>query len=341
MSEIQLTLENLDPRIFFGEKSVHLNIIRQFFPDVVISSRGDTIKIKGEKQETQIVKDVFEKMMNALIATGALTAQTVEDILEGEDPVEFKVQAKNGAAIVYGRGGRPIKAKTKTQKKLVETSEENDIVFVTGPAGTGKTYVAVALAVRALKNKLVKKIVLTRPAIEAGENLGFLPGDLKDKIDPFLRPLYDALDDMFPADKLKYFEENRIIEIAPLAYMRGRTLDHSFIILDEAQNASALQIKMFLTRLGPSAKCIITGDLSQVDLPSSQRSGLVQATNILNPIRGIGFVNFSVGDVVRHRLVKEIINAYDKESVRKEQWKEEQKAIRDEERAKRKSRREE
>jgi len=341
LSEIQLTLENLDPRIFFGEKSVHLNIIRQFFPDVVISSRGDTIKIKGEKQETQIVKDVFEKMMNALIATGALTAQTVEDILEGEDPVEFKVQAKNGAAIVYGRGGRPIKAKTKTQKKLVETSEENDIVFVTGPAGTGKTYVAVALAVRALKNKLVKKIVLTRPAIEAGENLGFLPGDLKDKIDPFLRPLYDALDDMFPADKLKYFEENRIIEIAPLAYMRGRTLDHSFIILDEAQNASALQIKMFLTRLGPSAKCIITGDLSQVDLPSSQRSGLVQATNILNPIRGIGFVNFSVGDVVRHRLVKEIINAYDKESVRKEQWKEEQKAIRDEERAKRKSRREE
>jgi len=335
LSEIQLTLENIDPRIFFGEKGVHLNIIRQFFPDVTIFSRGDTIKIKGKKQETQIVKDVFEKMMNALNGTGELTVHTVEDILDGENPVEFKVQAQNGAAIVYGRGGRPIKAKTKTQKLLVQASEENDIVFVTGPAGTGKTYVAVALAVRALKNKLVKKIVLTRPAIEAGENLGFLPGDLKDKIDPFLRPLYDALDDMFPSDKLKYFEENRIIEIAPLAYMRGRTLDHAFIILDEAQNASALQIKMFLTRLGPNAKCIITGDLSQVDLPSNQRSGLVQATNILSPIRGIGFVNFSVGDVVRHRLVKDIINAYDKELVRKEKWKEEQKARRAEERANR------
>ncbi len=283
-----------------------------------------------------MVKDVFEKMINAINSIGELSVQMVEDILEGENPTEFKLQAQNGSAIVYGRGGRPIKAKTQTQKKLVTASEENDIVFVTGPAGTGKTYVAVALAVRALKNKLVKKIVLTRPAIEAGENLGFLPGDLKDKIDPFLRPLYDALDDMFPADKLKYFEENRIIEIAPLAYMRGRTLDSAFIILDEAQNASALQIKMFLTRLGPNAKCIITGDLSQVDLPSNQRSGLMQATQILSPVRGIGFVNFTVGDVVRHRLVKEIINAYDKELLRKEKWKEAQKAKRDEEKVERK-----
>ncbi len=333
MSEIKLTLENIDPRVFFGEKNVNLNLIRQYFADVVISSRGDTIKIKGSKPDTQKVKSALEQMIHAVNKLGALSVHTVEDILAGENPVQFKVQSnQNGAAIVYGRSGRPIKAKTKTQKELVKASEENDVVFVTGPAGTGKTYVAVALAVRALKNKMVKKIVLTRPAIEAGENLGFLPGDLKDKIDPFLRPLYDALDDMFPADKLKYFEENRIIEIAPLAYMRGRTLDHAFIILDEAQNASALQIKMFLTRLGPNAKCIITGDLSQVDLPSNQRSGLMQATKILSPVRGIGFVNFTVGDVVRHRLVKEIINAYDRELVRKEQWKEEQKQKREAER---------
>ncbi len=335
MNEIKLTLEQIDPRIFYGERNVHLNIIRQAYPDVVITSRGDTIKIKGNKKDTDQVRAHLEQMIQVVNKLGMLSVQSVEDIVGGENPSDFRIAPSSSeGAIVYARNGRPIKAKTKTQRLLVKTSEEKDIVFVTGPAGTGKTYVAVALAVRALKNKLIKKIVLTRPAIEAGENLGFLPGDLKDKIDPFLRPLYDALEDMFPREKLKYFEENRIIEIAPLAYMRGRTLDNSFIILDEAQNATALQIKMFLTRLGPNAKCIITGDMSQVDLPSNQRSGLTQAANILRDIKGIGFVQFTVGDVVRHRLVKDIINAYDKEQAWKEQKEEERKARRREERNK-------
>jgi phosphate starvation-inducible PhoH-like protein len=226
---------------------------------------------------------------------------------------------------LHGREGRPIKAKTRNQKKLVDACETNDIVFAIGPAGTGKTYTAVAIAVRALKNKLVKKIVLTRPAVEAGENLGFLPGDLKEKVDPYLRPLYDALDDMLPMDKLQFFMDNRIIEIAPMAFMRGRTLDNAYIILDEAQNATPLQIKMFLTRLGPTAKCIITGDLTQIDLPSQQKSGLRQAMDILDGVDGIAIMQLTTEDVVRHRLVKEIIKAYDKveaeERIRKEQRK--------------------
>ncbi len=216
--------------------------------------------------------------------------------------------------IVYGRNAKPIKARTRNQKKLVDYSEDNDIVFAIGPAGTGKTYTAVALAVRALKTRLVKKIILTRPAVEAGESLGFLPGDLKDKVDPYLRPLYDALDDMLPREKLDHFMQNRIIEVAPLAFMRGRTLDNAFIILDEAQNATSVQLKMFLTRLGPSAKCIITGDLSQVDLPRHQRSGLYKALDILGDISGIGHVFLTAEDVVRHRLVKQIIIRYDQDS---------------------------
>lgn len=213
---------------------------------------------------------------------------------------------------MFGQNGKIIKAKTRNQKLLVSTSEKNDIIFAVGPAGTGKTYTAVALAVRALKNKSVKKIILTRPAVEAGENLGFLPGDLKEKIDPYLRPLYDALDDMLPADKLNYYMTNRVIEIAPLAYMRGRTLDNAFIILDEAQNTTELQIKMFLTRIGPSAKAIITGDMSQIDLPKNQQSGLSKAIRILKHINGIGHIELDGEDVVRHRLVKEIIKAYDR-----------------------------
>ena len=213
--------------------------------------------------------------------------------------------------IVYGANGHVVKSRTENQKKLVAAAEKNDVVFAIGPAGTGKTYTAVALAVRALKNKWVKKIVLTRPAVEAGESLGFLPGDLKEKIDPYLRPLYDALDDMIPADKLQYYMTNRVIEIAPLAFMRGRTLDNAFIILDEAQNTTDLQLKMLLTRIGPSAKAIITGDLSQVDLPKHQRSGLYKALDILKDIDGIGIIKLNESDVVRHRLVKQIIKAYD------------------------------
>jgi phosphate starvation-inducible PhoH-like protein len=214
--------------------------------------------------------------------------------------------------LVYGNNGTIVRARTDNQRKMVEESDKNDILFAIGPAGTGKTYTAVALAVRALKEKQVKKIILTRPAVEAGENLGFLPGDLKEKIDPYLRPLYDALDDMIPADKLMYFMQNRTIEVAPLAFMRGRTLDHSFILLDEAQNATNMQLKMFLTRIGPSSKCIITGDPTQVDLPRSQESGLSTAINLLSDISGISMIRLVESDVVRHRLVKEIIKAYDK-----------------------------
>jgi phosphate starvation-inducible PhoH-like protein len=220
--------------------------------------------------------------------------------------------------LVFGTRGFAIKAKTNNQIKLVKSVQKNDLVFAIGPAGTGKTYISVAMAVRALKNKEVKKIIITRPAVEAGENLGFLPGDLKEKIDPYLRPIYDALDDMVPAEKLKYYQENRVIEIAPLAYMRGRTLHNAFILLDEAQNTTPMQIKMFLTRMGPNSKAIITGDMSQVDLPKKQKSGLVEATRILRDIKGIGVINLSGEDVVRHKLVKQIIDAYDKSDAEKE-----------------------
>ncbi|MEL6923895.1 MAG: PhoH family protein, partial [Bacteroidota bacterium] len=231
----------------------------------------------------------------------------------GNNPFDSKLSnGSSNATLVHGRGGKAIKAKTRNQKKLIESSERNDIVFALGPAGTGKTYISVAMAVRALKNRLVKKIILTRPAVEAGESLGFLPGDLKDKVDPYLRPLYDALDDMLPVEKLNYFMQNRVIEVAPLAFMRGRTLDHAFIILDEAQNATTTQLKMFLTRIGPSAKAIITGDMSQIDLPFSQKSGLSRALDLLGDLDGIGVVRLNTDDVVRHRLVKEIIKAYNK-----------------------------
>lgn len=301
--------------MLFGENNAKLNLLRKAFPDVVITSRGNSLKMTGEKKDTQAAKSKFELMARYLREHNELPMQTVVDLLGGENPFEVRIPVTGGgtdSVILYGRDSRPIRAKTRNQKRMIEVCETNDIVFAVGPAGTGKTYTAVAIAVRALKNKLVKKIVLTRPAVEAGENLGFLPGDLKEKVDPYLRPLYDALDDMLPMDKLNFFMENRIIEIAPLAFMRGRTLDNAFIILDEAQNATPLQIKMFLTRLGPSAKCIITGDLSQIDLPHHQRSGLRQAMDILTGVEGIETIALNTEDVVRHRLVKEIIKAYDK-----------------------------
>lgn len=313
-SEINLTFEGVEPLDLLGENNLKLNLLRKAFPDVQITSRGNVLKLVGEKKDTQEVKAKFESMVRYLKEHQELTAHTVEDLLAGSNLFESRIQAYTEENIIlHGREGRPIRAKTRNQKILVEASEQHDIVFAVGPAGTGKTYTAVALAVRALKNRLVKKIVLTRPAVEAGESLGFLPGDLKEKIDPYLRPLYDALDDMIPADKLAQFIESRIIEIAPLAYMRGRTLDNAFIILDEAQNATPLQIKMFLTRLGPSAKCIITGDLSQIDLPRNQKSGLAQAIYLLAHINGIAKVELTTEDVVRHRLVKEIIKAYSKD----------------------------
>lgn len=313
MSEIILTVEGVDPVELYGENNVKLNLLRKAFPEITITSRGSNLKMAGEKSFTQKAKAKFELMVRMLKEYNELTVQMVEDLLNGDNPFENRVGESDGkSTILHGRDGKPIKAKTVNQKKMIEASEKNDIVFAIGPAGTGKTYTAVALAVRALKNRNVKKIILTRPAVEAGESLGFLPGDLKEKIDPYLRPLYDALDDMIPAEKLNQFMTNRVIEIAPLAFMRGRTLDHAFIILDEAQNCSTLQLKMFLTRLGPSAKCIITGDLSQIDLPFNQRSGLQRALDILNPVEGIVEVRLTADDVVRHRLVKEIILAYEK-----------------------------
>lgn len=314
MSEIILTVEGVDPVELYGENNAKLNLLRKAFPDVVITARGNSLKITGEKKFTQAAKAKFEQMVRYLREHQELPNQTVADLLGGENPFEVRIPVNGDSSntILFGRDGRSIKAKTRNQKRLVEVCETSDIVFAIGPAGTGKTYTAVAIAVRALKNKLVKKIVLTRPAVEAGESLGFLPGDLKEKVDPYLRPLYDALDDMLPMDKLQFFMDNRVIEIAPLAFMRGRTLDNAYIILDEAQNATPLQLKMFLTRLGPSAKCIITGDLSQIDLPGHQKSGLKQAMDILDGVEGISVIALNAEDVVRHRLVKEIIRAYDK-----------------------------
>jgi len=338
LSEIILSVEGIDPLELYGENNAKLNLLRKAFPDVTITSRGSSLKIAGDKKDSQSAKSKFEMMVRYLREHQELPVQTVEDLMGGENPFEVRIPVNGDGSgnnvILYGREGRAIKAKTRNQKHMIEVCDSNDIVFAIGPAGTGKTYTAVALAVRALKNKLVKKIVLTRPAVEAGENLGFLPGDLKEKVDPYLRPLYDALDDMLPMDKLNFFMENRVIEIAPLAFMRGRTLDNAFIILDEAQNATPLQLKMFLTRLGPSAKCIITGDLSQIDLPHHQRSGLRQAIDILQGVDGISTVVLTTEDVVRHRLVKEIIKAYDKieteERARKERRKAEQNAGKEE-----------
>lgn len=319
MSEIILTIDGINPVDLYGEKNSNFNLIKKTFPDLTFNSRGNNLKISGNKKETQKAKSKVEQLVKILRKEEVLTTQNVKDVLNGNMGYELEQasdeEANNNGpvkanVILYGNHAKAIKARTRNQKRMVQLSEMNDIVFAVGPAGTGKTYTAVALAVKALKTKMVRKIILTRPAVEAGESLGFLPGDLKDKIDPYLRPLYDALDDMLPAEKLNLFMQNRIIEVAPLAFMRGRTLDNAFIILDEAQNATTTQIKMFLTRLGPSAKCIITGDLSQIDLPRNQKSGLRKALEILGDLEGIAKIFLNTEDVVRHRLVRDIINRY-------------------------------
>jgi len=312
-SEIILTIENVELIEFYGQNDSKLNLVKKAYSDVNIIPRGNQLKLTGDKKRVQECKATLEMMLRMLQEFGELNAQGVQNLLNGENPFESKLKTDSKNIILYGRTGQAIVARTKNQKKIVELSDINDILFAIGPAGTGKTYTAVALAVKALKNNQVRRIILTRPAVEAGENLGFLPGDLKDKIDPYLRPLYDALDDMIMPEKLTNFMTNRIIEVAPLAFMRGRTLDNAFVILDEAQNATEMQLKMFLTRLGPSAKCIITGDLTQIDLPKNQRSGLFRSLRLLDGIEGIGVVYLESGDVVRHRLVKAIINAYDKD----------------------------
>lgn len=324
MTETIINLETVNPIEFFGVNNGKLDILKKKFPLLKILSRGTQIKLSGAPEQVENAKEKIELIVQYLQRNGHLSENYFEQILGGDDAetVDHFIDRNPNDILVFGPNGKTVRARTGNQKKLVAMTERNDIIFAIGPAGTGKTYTAVALAVRALKNKLVKKIILTRPAVEAGESLGFLPGDLKEKIDPYLRPLYDALDDMIPADKLGYYMSTRTIEIAPLAYMRGRTLDNAFIILDEAQNATDLQLKMFLTRIGPNAKAIITGDLTQIDLPKNQRSGLEKASRILKNIDGIAHIELDEEDVVRHRLVKSILRAYDKEHKEREREKE-------------------
>jgi phosphate starvation-inducible protein PhoH and related proteins len=320
LTEQIINLETVNPIEFFGVNNNKFDILKKKFPLLKILSRGSLIKITGKPEDVEAAKEKIELIVQYLERNGHLSENYFSQILGDDDGVidEKITEDAGNDIIVFGQNGKVIKAKTRNQKLMVQAAEKHDIIFAVGPAGTGKTYTAVALAVRALKNKAVKKIILTRPAVEAGESLGFLPGDLKEKIDPYLRPLYDALDDMIPADKLNYYMTNRVIEVAPLAYMRGRTLDNAFIILDEAQNTTELQIKMFLTRIGPSAKAIITGDMTQIDLPKNQQSGLGKAIHILRHIHGIAHIELDGEDVVRHRLVKEIIKAYEQANTQDE-----------------------
>jgi len=320
LTETIISLESVNPIEFFGVNNGKLDILKKKFPLLKILSRGTQIKLSGAPELIETAREKIDLLIQYLERNGQLSDNYFEQILGGDDTeaVDHFAERHPHDVLVFGPNGKSVRARTANQKRMVALTERNDIIFAIGPAGTGKTYTAVALAVRALKNKMVKKIILTRPAVEAGESLGFLPGDLKEKIDPYLRPLYDALDDMIPADKLGYYMSTRVIEIAPLAYMRGRTLDHAYIILDEAQNATELQLKMFLTRIGAHAKAIITGDLTQVDLPKNQRSGLDKAIRILRNIDGIGHVELDEEDVVRHRLVKAIIRAYDREREKNE-----------------------
>ena len=315
LTETIINLETVNPIEFFGVNNGKLDILKKKFPLLKILSRGTQIKLSGSPEQIELAKEKIDLLVQYLERNGHVSENYFENILGGDDAetVDHFIDRNPTDILVFGPNGKTVRARTVNQKRLVVATEKNDVVFAVGPAGTGKTYTAVALAVRALKNKMVKKIILTRPAVEAGENLGFLPGDLKEKIDPYLRPLYDALDDMIPADKLGYYMSTRTIEIAPLAYMRGRTLDNAFIILDEAQNATDLQIKMFLTRIGGNAKAIITGDLTQIDLPKNQKSGLAKALYILKNIDGISHIELDEEDVVRHRLVKAIIKAYERD----------------------------
>ncbi len=315
MSELVFKLDNINPIDFFGINNSKFKLIQESFNDLKIFSRGTKIVANGNEDNLHRFQEKLNEILNYYNKYGKLSERHLEELLSKKEIDKDAFSNFNDHTLVYGTGGKLIKAKTANQRKMVELSETNDVLFAIGPAGTGKTYTAVALAVRALKNKWVKKIILTRPAVEAGERLGFLPGDLKEKIDPYLRPLYDALDDMIPHDKLNHYLNTRVIEVAPLAFMRGRTLDNAFLILDEAQNATLGQLKMFLTRLGPSAKCIINGDLSQIDLPKNQQSGLMATTKMLDSIKGIGVIKLTSKDVIRHKLVKEIIQAFDKESI--------------------------
>ena len=310
MIEKTILIENADPRDIYGSNNKYLNLIKSYFKGLKITARGHSLQINGTEKNILKFEDTIHEIIQHLNRYNGLTLNQLERILKGE--MDEPSENGNGDVILHGTNGQPIKARTVNQRKMVKAIEENDMVFAIGPAGTGKTYTGVALAVKALKNKEVKTIILTRPAVEAGENLGFLPGDLKEKLDPYMQPLYDGLRDMIPPEKLAYYLESGTIQIAPLAFMRGRTLDRAFVILDEAQNTTPSQMKMFLTRMGADAKFIITGDASQIDLPRKQNSGLKVASRVLKGIKGISFIYLNDGDVIRHQLVKNIISAYDK-----------------------------
>ena len=301
-------LESVDPVIFYGVNNVNMQLIKTLFPKLRIVARGNVMKVIGDEEESELFLKKIREVEKYCEEFNSLSEDVILDIIKGKAPVITKQEN----LIIHGMNGKPIVARTENQQRLVKAFEENDLVFATGPAGTGKTFVAIALAVKALKNKEIRKIILSRPAVEAGEKLGFLPGEMKDKLDPYLQPLYDALQDMVPGAKLKEYMENNVIQIAPLAFMRGRTLNDAVIILDEAQNTTTHQIKMFLTRLGMNAKMIITGDVTQIDLPPTATSGLVQAMQILKGVKGIGKVEFEKKDIVRHKLVQRIVEAYDK-----------------------------
>ena len=307
MIEKHLVLEDIDPVVFYGVGNANLQIIRSLYPKLRVVARDNVIRVLGDEEQMASFEENVERLRTHVIRFNSLKEEDVLDIVKGHK-VNEKVPDD---VVVYSMAGRPIKARTDNQRRLVEAYEQNDMIFAVGPAGTGKTYLSIALAVKALKEKTAKKIILSRPAVEAGEKLGFLPGDMKDKIDPYLQPLYDALEDMLPQVKLQDMMEKHVIQIAPLAFMRGRTLSDAVVILDEAQNTTPAQIRMFLTRMGWNTKMIITGDMTQIDLPHSQRSGLIEALHILNKVEGIGVVNLDRSDIVRHKLVTRIVNAYE------------------------------
>ncbi len=312
MNELIIELSEISPREFFGQQNEHIELLKKYYPKLKIVARGSKIMVYGDEDMLEEFDRRFTMLMDHFGKYNTLDENIIERVLSSNGKEDYSTSSESGQTLVHGVGGKLIKAQTANQRKLVELAIKNDMIFAVGPAGTGKTYTAVALAVKALKEKQVKRIILTRPAVEAGENLGFLPGDLKEKLDPYMQPLYDALRDMIPHEKLEIFIEKGIIQIAPLAFMRGRTLDHAFVILDEAQNTTHAQMKMFLTRMGKSAKFMITGDPGQIDLPRRTISGLKEALLVLKDTKGIGMVYLDDKDVIRHKLVKNIIAAYKK-----------------------------
>jgi phosphate starvation-inducible PhoH-like protein len=310
LNEIVIELSEINPREFFGQQNENIELLKEYFPKLKIVARGNKIKVFGDEEMLEEFDERITILMEHFGKYNKLDENVIERVLTSEKSSDYQTSDESGEVLVHGVGGRLVKAQTANQRKLVELMRKNDMVFAIGPAGTGKTYTGVALAVKALKEKQVRRIILTRPAVEAGENLGFLPGDLKEKLDPYMQPLYDALRDMIPQERLDSFIEKGVIQIAPLAFMRGRTLDNAFVILDEAQNTTHAQMKMFLTRMGKSAKFMITGDPGQIDLPRRVISGLKEALLVLKEVKGVGIIYLDDKDVIRHRLVKKIISAY-------------------------------